>query len=90
MRPIRGQLRLAAEGVQFLGLLAEWLATHSCACFSVPPLLLDSRPFLSSPLGAFLFVFLLFFKCLFVWVELARVGVSGYGPLYSDLEEAQG
>lgn len=78
----------AAGGVQFLGLLEEGSATHShCACFSVSPLF--SWTYSHFP-QAFLFVFLLFFKCLFVWVELARVGVSGYGPLHSDLEKAQG
>lgn len=86
LRPVWGQLELAAEGVRFLGLLEEGSATHSlCARFSAPPFF-SLFPF-SSPLGAFLFVF---FKCLFVWVELARVGVSGYGPLHSDLEKAQG
>lgn len=29
LRPVRGQQELAAEGVQFLGLLEERLATHS-------------------------------------------------------------
>lgn len=65
LRPVWGQLELAAEGVQFLGLLEEGSATHShCACFSVPPLFSWTYSF-SSLLGAFLFVFL-FFKCLFV------------------------
>lgn len=39
LRPVWGQRELAAEGVQFLGLLEEGLATHShCAHFSVAPL----------------------------------------------------
>lgn len=39
LRPVWGQLELTAEGVQFLGLLEERLATQShCARFSVTPL----------------------------------------------------
>lgn len=64
--------------------LEEGSATHSrCACCSVPPLFSWTHsPF---PHCSVFFVWLVcfFLKCLFVQVELARVGVSGYGPLHS-------
>lgn len=82
------ELELTAQGLQFLGLLGRGVS-HTftlCSLFCSSSLFLDLLPF-SSPQGYFFLVFVLFFKCLFVRVELARVGVSGYGPLHSPQTE---
>lgn len=70
------------RGLQVLGSFEEGSAAP-CAPWSVPPSFQPYSPF-SSPQGHYcIFFFLLFFKCLFVQVELARVGVSGHGPVRS-------
>lgn len=82
-RPVRGSWSWWLKVCSSWAPLEEGSATHSqCARCSVrPPSPGLTLLFLIA--GLFYFFFLLFFKCLFVQVELARVGVSGYGPLHS-------
>lgn len=86
-RPVRGSWSWSwlLKACSSWAPLEEGSATHShCARCSVPPLFSWAySPFPHRRFFCCCCFFLLFFKCLFVRVELARVGVSGYGPLHS-------